>query len=103
MQAEWLPEQYRSGAAFRAATRYKGAPSKLQQQLAQGPGVGGMYLPRRIGVGSTTCIMQWEVRFQALMLGASHDSTSGFEHSTTPTCIVGMQLMPFTNRCQHGV
>ncbi len=23
---------------------------KLQQQLAQGPGVGGMYLPRRIGV-----------------------------------------------------
>jgi len=67
VQAEWLPEQYRSGAAFRAATRYKGAPLKLQQQLAQGPGVGGMYLPRRIGVGSTTCIMQWEVRFQALI------------------------------------
>lgn len=60
-EAGWLPEQYRSGAAFRAAARYKGAPLKLQQQLAQGPGVGVMYLRRRIGVGSSTCIMQWEV------------------------------------------
>ena len=66
LQASWLPKQYRSGAAFRGATRYKGAPLKLQQQLAQGVGAGAMYLPRRVGVGSSTCVMQWEVRLTVL-------------------------------------
>ncbi len=70
---------------------------KLQQQLAQGPGVGGVYLPRRIGVGSTTCGMQWEVRSSVLVLG-----TQEFQLSTEPTCIVGMEMMSVTN-CQHVV
>ncbi|KAL3137462.1 hypothetical protein ABBQ38_004752 [Trebouxia sp. C0009 RCD-2024] len=60
-QASWLPKQYKSGSVFRAAARYKGAPIKLQQQLAHGGADNAMYLSRRMGVGSSVSIMQWEV------------------------------------------
>lgn len=62
LQAEWLPEEYRTGGAFRAATRFKGAGPVLQQQLADGSGLASQqYTPRRVGVGSTAGHMQWQV------------------------------------------
>lgn len=62
LQAPWLPKQYKSGTVFRAAARYRGAPFKLQQLLAHGSGAeNAMYLSRRMGVGSSVSIMQWEV------------------------------------------
>lgn len=62
VQASWLPKEYRSGSVFRAAARYKGAPFKLQQQLAHGSGADNvMYLSRCMGVGSSMSNMQWEV------------------------------------------
>ena len=73
MQASWLPKEYRTGSVFRAAARYKGAPFKLQQQLAHGSGGNNdMYLSRRMGVGSSICIMQWEVRPPCHSASAPH-------------------------------
>lgn len=63
VKASWLPEEYKSGSIFRAAARYKGAPIKLQQQLAHGNGGDNvMYLSRGMGLGSSVSTMQWEVR-----------------------------------------
>lgn len=59
-QADWLPEEYKTGSAFRRATRFKAAGPMLQQQLAYGPR-SEQYRPRRLGVGSTTGHMQWQV------------------------------------------
>lgn len=63
LKAPWLPEEYKSGSIFRAAARFKGAPIKLQQQLAHSSGVDNvMYLSRGMGLGSSVSTMQWEVR-----------------------------------------
>lgn len=85
VQASWLPEEYKSGSIFRAAARYKGAPIKLQQQLAHGSGGDNvMYLSRGMGLGSSVSTMQWEVR--PLSLAVTHVACMEMSVHQPPAC-----------------